>query len=251
MQEKDVSLQRQTFKNNKTMKRTMLIALLSLLTAAAAMAQYPRTRYRRPVPPPRPAYRDVPAYRNDYRTPLSNATYYGLRLGLNIGSVRSDDHFLSDGSAKSGLNMGVAVGFQVAPLLPVYMETGLLYTEKGGKGKADGHSFSYSLNYLELPFVLKYMHPLGHLLSLQPFTGVYVAAGVGGKMKDFNQRQAYSSFDDEGFKRFDAGLRIGCGLQFANLYTEMGYDLGLANISHDYFDTSRTGCFFATMGVNF
>ena len=229
----------------------MMITLLAMLMVTSAMAQYPRSRYGRPVPPPRSTYRGASTYRSDYRTPLGSGNYYGLRLGLNIGCVRSDDHFLDDGSAKSGVNLGVVAGFQVAPLLPVYMETGLLYTEKGGKGSYDGHSFTYSLNYLEVPLVLKYMHPLGSLTTLQPFAGVYAAVGVGGKMKDFNQRQAYSSFDDEGFQRFDAGLRIGCGLQFANLYTEMGYDLGLANISHDYFDTANTGCFFATVGVNF
>lgn len=233
------------------MKRTMMITLLVMLTTTTALAQYPRSRYGRPVPPPRTAYRGASTYHSDYRTRSVTDNYYGLRLGLNISNVRSDDHFLDGGSAKSGLNLGVVAGFQVAPLLPIYMETGLLYTEKGGKGSYDGHSFSYSLNYLEVPLVLKYMHPLGHLTTLQPFAGVYAAAGVGGKMKDFNQRQAYNSFDEEGFQRFDAGLRIGCGLQFANLYTEMGYDLGLINISHDYFDTSNTGCFFATIGINF
>ena len=32
---------------------------------------------------------------------------------------------------------------------------------------------------------------------------------------------------------------------------EAGYDFGLANISRTYFDESRTGSFFATVGVNF
>ena len=70
-------------------------------------------------------------------------------------------------------------------------------------------------------------------------------------MKDFGSRQAYSAYDDEGFRRLDAGLRIGCGIQFAHLYAEMGYDIGLANISRDYFDDAHTGCFFVTAGLNF
>ena len=77
-------------------------------------------------------------------------------------------------------------------------------------------------------------------------------AHIAGKIKDFGNRQAYSSFDSkEGFQRFDGGIRIGCGLQYDFVYAELGYDFGLANISHDYFDTSRTGAFFATVGFNF
>ena len=78
-----------------------------------------------------------------------------------------------------------------------------------------------------------------------------MAAGIGGQIKDFGSRHAYSSFDDEGFQRFDAGIKVGCGLQYDHLYAELGYDFGLSNISHDYFDTSRNGSFFATVGVNF
>ena len=134
---------------------------------------------------------------------------------------------------------------------PVYFETGLSYVEKGGEGRYEGSKFTYSLNYLEMPLVVKYMIPVDRLFSIQPFAGGYVAAGIGGKIKDFGQRQAYSSFDKEGFKRFDAGIRGGCGIQFDHFYAELAYDFGLANISHDYFDTSRTGSLSATVGVNF
>jgi len=87
--------------------------------------------------------------------------------------------------------------------------------------------------------------------SIQPYVGGYLALGVAGKIKDFGHRQAYSSYDNEGFQRFDGGIRIGCGVQYDFVYAELGYDFGLSNISHDYFDTSRTGTFFATVGFNF
>ena len=165
--------------------------------------------------------------------------------------MNSDDHYLDGGSLRTGLNIGAVAGFQIAPYTPLYFETGLQYVEKGGVGHNDGAKFTYNLNYLEVPFVLKYDHRVDNLLSVQPFLGGYVAAGVSGKIKDFGHRQAYSSFDHEGFQRFDAGIKVGCGLQYSYLYAELGYDLGLTNISHDYFDTSRTGSLFATVGVNF
>ena len=228
-----------------------MISLLAVLMVTTAMAQYPVRRYGRPVPPPRPVHRNSYVYRDSYHRPHATDIYYGLRVGFNVSNVRSDDPYLDGGSAKAGVNLGFVAGFQLVPQSPVYVETGLLYSEKGGKGNCGGRSFTYGLNYLEVPLVMKVMMQLDPQTTVQPFLGVYASAGVGGKIKDFNQRQAYSTFDDEGFERFDAGLRLGCGLQYSNLYAEIGYDLGLSNVSHDYFDTAQTGAFFATVGVNF
>ena len=127
----------------------------------------------------------------------------------------------------------------------------LWYVEKGGTGHVSGDKFTYSLNYLEVPLVLKYQIPVDNMVTVQPFIGGYLAAGIDGKIKDFGNRQAFSSFDKDGFKRFDGGIRLGCGIQFNYLDAELGYDFGLNNISQDYFDTSRTGSLFATIGVNF
>ena len=227
------------------MKRMMMISMLVVLTAVPSVAQYVRRPYSRPV---------APSYRSHYTTTPRHRSaldgYFGLRIGLGVATVNADDRYLDGGSPKAGLNVGMVAGLQLAPATPLYLETGLSYIEKGGKG-GPYDAYNYSLNYLEVPFVLKVMTPLDPVTTLQPFLGVYASAGVGGKIKDFNQRQAYSTFDDEGFERFDAGFRIGCGLQYANLYAEMGYDLGLSNISQDYFDTARTGSFFASVGVNF
>ena len=192
------------------MKR-MMIALMSFVLAVPAFAQYGRPHYNRPPV---------------VRAPHHSATdvYYGLRIGPAFATVNSDDRYLDGGSAKTGLNVGAVMGFQVAYRSPVYFETGLSYIEKGGKGFCDGTKFSYSLDYLEVPLVIK----------------------------NFGQRQAYSSFDSkEGFQRFDGGIRIGCGVQYDFVYAELGYDFGLSNISRDYFETSRTGTFFATVGFNF
>ncbi len=212
---------------------------MALVTILPMAAQHSHARY---------PYRGASRY---YYAPRATDVYFGLRIGLDVATVSSDDRYLDGGSAKTGLNVGFAAGFQLAPAAPIYLETGLSYMEKGGKGYCDSHKFTYSLNYLELPLVLKYMLYVNRDFIIQPYAGGFVSVGVGGKIKDFGTRQAYSSYDDDGFQRMDAGLRIGCGLQFNYLYTELGYDIGLANISHDYFDTSRTGCFYATVGVNF
>ena len=225
------------------MKRIM-IAMLSLMLTLPMMAQYGRPRnygstYGRSSYT-RPTYRHNPVN-----------SYVGFRIGGAFSTVNSDDKYLDGGTMRSGLNVGVVAGFQVAPHAPIYFETGLSYVEKGGKGSYDGSKFTYNLDYLEVPLLLKYDCRVDRDLSIQPFIGGYLAAGVGGKIKDFGHRQAYSSFDDDAFQRFDGGIKLGCGVQFNYLYAELGYDIGLANISRDYFDDAHTGSLFATIGINF
>lgn len=227
----------------------MMIALMSLVLTLPALAQYGRPYYNRPPVVSSSHYRSgvrAPHYRS------STDVYYGLRIGAAFATVNSDDRYLDGGSMKTGLDVGAVVGFQVAYRSPVYFETGLSYIEKGGKGHYEGAKFSYSLDYLQVPLVMKYMIDVDRMFSIQPYVGGYLALGVAGKIKDFGHRQAYSSFDSkEGFQRFDGGIRIGCGIQYDFVYAELGYDFGLSNISHDYFDTSRTGALFATVGFNF
>ena len=183
--------------------------------------------------------------------PHRNATYYGLRLGAALSTVNSDDKQLDGGSAQTGLNVGAVLGYQLVPSSPVYLETGLFYTEKGGKGVHNSKNFTYNLNYLEVPLLLKYEIDTNSPVSIVPFMGGYLACGVGGQIKDYGDRKAFSSFDDNTFKRFDGGLRIGCGIQYDIIYAEAAYEFGLANICDDAFDTSHNRCFYLNCGVNF
>lgn len=177
--------------------------------------------------------------------------YYGLRLGLSLSSVSTDIHQLDGGSIQSGLSVGGIVGFQLSPTAPVSVETGLLYMEKGGKGDIDGEKTTFNLHYFELPIVAKYSYEMDDDLSLQPFLGGYLALGIGGKIKNYAQKEASPSFSGDSFRRFDGGLRLGCGLEYSMIYIEIAYDLGLANISHDDFNSAKTRSLLVSAGVNF
>lgn len=225
------------------MMKKMLLTAVAAIMAMPSMAQY------------------VGPFNSSYTE--EHNVYYGLRLGWSLATVNSDDDILDGGSVRSGLNIGAVIGFQLSPAAPVYLETGLFYTEKGGNGRvelSDGVTservkFTYDLNYLELPILAKYKYDIDGNFSIQPFAGGWLACGVGGKVKNYgtskDNRAAYSSFSGDFFKRFDGGLRIGCGAEYQMIYAEMAYDFGLANICHSDFDTSRTGCFYLNFGVNF
>ena len=241
------------------MKKIIFTLACCAVTLTAAAQYGPGYRIERPrtVHPVRTIRATTPPpTRTPYRSRYSNGfhyndAYFGLRLGMSLASVRTADPYLDGGRVKAGLNIGAVGGFQLGRYVPLYFETGLYYLEKGGRGRDDSYTFTYGLHYLEVPFLFKYRIDVTPWTSVQPFAGLYGAVGVAGHIKDFGMRQAYSSFDDEGFRRWDGGLRLGLGLQWQHLYVEMAYDVGLANISHDYFDTAHTGAFFATVGVNF
>ena len=90
------------------------------------------------------------------------------------------------------------------------------------------------------------------LANQNPTEFKYVSLiGVGGKIKNFAEREAQSSFRSDNFRRLDGGLRIGCGIGYDMFYADLTYDIGLANICHDSFDKSHNGALLLNFGVNF
>ena len=230
------------------MKKTLIMAMAALmLSVTSVQAQaYKNSRYYNE----RTGHLDYSKYHNDSFLG-ENAYYYGLRIGPSFSTVNSDDKTLDGGNSQTGLNIG-GVGFALTDEAPLYLETGLFYNEKGGKKTLDsGKKMTYDLNYLEIPIVVKYAIPVDDDLSVQPFFGGYLACGVGGKIRNYYERVAESSFSKKYFQRFDGGLKFGCGIGYDMLYADLGYELGLANICHDEFDKSHNGCFMMTFGVNF
>ena len=215
-----------------------------LLAAMPLSAQnYRNSRYYNP----RTDHLDYGYHQKDAGTP-----YYGFRIGPAFSYVNSDDKRLDGGNWQTGLNVGVVAGIPLSNTQPLYLETGLSYIEKGGKKDLDnGKKMTYDLNYLEIPVVLKYKYNIDPHFSIQPQFGGYFGVGVGGKIKNFQDREAQSSFNDDNFRRLDGGLRLGCGVAYDMFYCDLTYDIGLANICHDTFDTSHNGSLQLNFGVNF
>lgn len=183
-------------------------------------------------------------------------TYYGFRIGPAFSTVKSDDPDLNGSDSQTGLTVGAVVGIPLSDDIPLYIEPGLFYTEKGGKKnifseEGEKKKMTYDLNYLEVPIVLKYIYSIDDHFSIQPQFGGYLACGVGGKMKNYGRREAFSSFSEEAFQRFDGGLRVGCGVAYDLFYFDITYDIGLSNVCHDTFDVSHNGCLSLNFGVNF
>ncbi len=185
--------------------------------------------------------------------------YYGLRLGLNVACINSSTVGL-DMNSYAGIAFGGVYGLQLANSTPVWLELGLSYSEMGGKvtdymfdkdGKdiRIGQKKTTRLIYLKAPIVFKYAFDVADDFYVQPFLGGYLALGIGGKTKLYEDRHSYDSFDN--YNRFDGGLRFGCGAEYQMVYAEVGFDFGIANISDDDFASARNQNFFVNVGVNF
>ena len=116
------------------MKKFILAALAIMTIGCTAQAQaYKNSRY----------YNQRTGHLDYSRRPgtglyQSGENYYGLRIGPSFSTVSSDDKTLDGGNAQTGLNVGAVVGIALSDRAPVFFETGLYYTEKGGKKKDEG-----------------------------------------------------------------------------------------------------------------
>ncbi len=231
-------------------KRIILPVLFSLLACVPAKAW-------------RDYYDGEPLYASRWRD-YKRHSYFGLRFGLNVPTVRyRGTGGMAQTESLPRFHVGLVCGNKLGQALPFFLETGLLYTEKGTKIRETEETGLRKtiLRYLEIPIVLKYkIDTNADDFTVQPFFGGFLAAGVGGKVKDYGPRVKYNPFGSNGYKRFDAGLKMGCGIEFQNFYFSMGYDLGLFNIAgkhyadyhYDSFDGRiRTGNFTMTLGVDF
>ncbi len=224
------------------MKKTLLALFAALLFTNVSYAQaYRQSRYY-----------NKQTDRLDYGYKTFPKQYYGFRIGLDFSHISSDDDKHGDDS-KTGLNIGFTYGYGLTDQAPLYLETGFAYVEKGGKSTEDGVKYDYSLNYIQVPIVVKYIYTTDVGVSVQPYIGGYLACGVGGKIKNYSTREKEDSFgsDEPAYRRFDAGLRFGCGVGYEIAYAEIVYDLGLANISHDSFDSAHNRGLMLNIGVNF
>ena len=192
--------------------------------------------------------------------------YYGLRLGYNFASINSSNASV-DMEGYGGFTFGGVYGLQLANSTPLWLEAGLFYSEKGGKTQnfpsvktitentSNQKTTEYfqkkttRLIYLQAPIAIKYAFDVADDFYVQPFLGGYLALGVGGKTKLYEDKRSEDSFDN--FTRLDGGLRLGCGVEYQMIYAEAGFDFGIANISDNDWISARNQCFFFNIGVNF
>jgi len=206
--------------------KKLLLAIVAVLASAPSFAQYSSGGF----------------------TLDANNVYYGVRIGFNAAHVGGD----FDLDSRVGMTLGGVLGLRVSNSVPLFLESGLYYAQKGGKK----NDLKVGLHYLEIPVLIKYGIKVEQVAIL-PFFGPYFGFGIAGKTKYEPANYEHSSFSDKGeaygagFKRFDMGFKLGCGVEYNMLYGELGYEFGVTDISDINNYEGRNGNFFMNVGINF
>lgn len=211
------------------MKKIVMIAVLSIVSAMSTFAQFSGNRAS---------------------LEFVDDKYIGFRIGPSFTGIAGDA--AEGGTAKVGLSVGVVCGFPLSDTTPLFLESGLFYQGKGENYDEGGADLRCRMDYLEIPVVFKYSYEMADKFALQPLFGGYFGYGIGGKAKDFKQKTpSQSTFSVMHLNRFDAGLKFGVGAQYDLFYAELAYNIGLVNISRYDYVSAHNSAFTINFGVNF
>ena len=166
--------------------------------------------------------------------------YYGVRFGGTIASVGGD---VSVGS-KTGLTLAGVVGLRVSHSAPVFLESGLYYTQRGAKED----DLTITHNNLEIPVLVKYGVKATDDIVLLPFVGPYFAYAVSSEWKYKGKDTSYSGFRPN---RNNMGFKLGCGAEYNKLYAEIGYQFAVTNFVDSDDFTAHNNALFLNLGLNF
>lgn len=169
-----------------------------------------------------------------------NNMYYGIRLGMTSANLSGD----VDTDSKIGMTLAGVIGLRISDTNPLFLESGLYYTERGAK--------NIGYTNFEIPILIKYGVQATDEIALLPFIGPYFSYAFSGKTKIAGEK--VGTFDEKkwmGLNRGNMGFKLGCGLEYNKLYFELGYQLGVTNISKADDLDARSNAFFANFGINF
>ena len=188
--------------------------------------------------------------------------YWGVRFGMTAASLSGD----LDASSKVGMTLAGVVGLRPSDNTPVFIESGLYYTERGGKnGTYDvvkrapaGSVTRVGYNILEIPLTIKYGLKVSEEIAVLPFFGPYFSYAFSGKTKqaeEGKESESVGTFDEKkafhgGLNRASMGVKLGVGAEYNKIYLEVGYQFGITNIAKRDGFSGRSNAFFANIGVN-
>ena len=183
---------------------------------------------------------------------------FSIKGGLNMSNYYGDE--LTDKNMKPGFHLGVGADFEFAP--NIGLQTGLFYSMKGAKYTYSSAELNVTANYLQIPLHVAYKIDVTPGTKVVLHAGPYVAYGIGGKRKIdseftdilkpiFGEPEVNTFDKDFGYKPFDAGLGLGVGAEFGRILVDLGWDMGLTNISRFDSGNVKTQNAYLSLGYKF
>lgn len=159
----------------------------------------------------------------------------GVKLGYNSANFYGDSPTLDESSAKGGLCGGVFKSTGLLGLVAIQPE--LLYTQKGSKIEGDyqgqAATFTWKLDYLEVPLLVKLTPPIPAALKPSIYAGPVGAFKLShSATREYNETTEEYELDD--IKSFDYGAAFGISLDLGfpvgKLVFDVRYTRGMASI---------------------
>lgn len=160
----------------------------------------------------------------------------GLKAGLNIANAGGDDaDQIIEGrslDSKTGFCAGAYFMYQFSPLFAVQPE--FYYTMKGATYKESGAEYTLTLNYFEVPILVKVLIPVqGSNINPVIFAGPFIGFNSTAKQKiEYNGQTQEEDIED--VKSTEFGAQFGGGIGFNVGGNEVGFDvryiLGLTTV---------------------
>lgn len=194
---------------------------------------------------------------------------FGVRAGVNVANM-----------SVKGYSPDSKIGFHVAGVyqrlltssVPLYLGTGLSFSQKGCKFGSEIGNIKPNAMYLQIPVMVNYKFNIKDAVTLYPSAGFYYGLGIGGKIK--GEGYNVDSFGKTGaLKRSDFGMRVSATVEWKKFSLGVGYEFGFMDINKnldlnhvdfkdEYMRYSKdvaeiaipkvkTGNFFISVGYNF
>lgn len=180
----------------------------------------------------------------------------GIKGGVNMSNFYGDE--LNDKNAKIGFHIGLSADYDFAYNSAI--QTGLFFTTKGFKAENVDLDAEYTENlmYLQLPVHYAYKLDVSPGTRIVFHAGPYVAYGVGGSRKasvgnisgEWDVDKIFGDGNRQ-YKPFDAGLGLGVGLDLGQIIFDLGWDMGLLNISNSSSGDIKNQNAYLSVGYKF
>ena len=178
---------------------------------------------------------------------------FAIKGGVNMSNFYGKE--LNHANFKVGFNAGLALDYQLR--YDMAIQSGLFFTTKGYRYDAEVLEYSDNLFYIQLPVHYAYRVNVSPGTSVILHGGPYAAYGVGGSRKiiagTLGTLDVKTPFGDDvhQYKPFDAGLGLGVGIELSPFIIDLGWDMGLLNISNIDNATRKTQNAYLSLGFRF
>lgn len=160
---------------------------------------------------------------------LALPIHFGVKAGLALANVYGEDVGDSTSGWKPGFYGGAYANYGFSPMMAVQGE--LLFTQKGTKYDENDVSGSSTLNYINIPILLRFNVP-NLVFGLSFLGGVDMGLNVGATW-EYESNGVSTDGDYENINSFDLGAAIGAEASYQQFLFEVRYVHGFTNIQEE------------------